>query len=76
MSAIGDFDGLASRPGSDGAIIGPQLLNMRRAIQVTEALGYSDVSAFTRFFSTMSGGLTPAEWKRSMHSRISSYSNG
>ena len=43
--------------------------------EVTEALGYSDVSAFTRFFSTMSGGLPPAEWKRSMHSKTSSYSN-
>jgi AraC-like DNA-binding protein len=32
--------------------------------EVAETLGYSDVSAFTRFFASMSGGLPPAEWRR------------
>jgi AraC-like DNA-binding protein len=32
--------------------------------EVAEALGYSEVSAFTRFFTSISGGVPPAEWRR------------
>jgi AraC-like DNA-binding protein len=28
--------------------------------------GYSEVSAFTRFFTSMSGGVPPAEWRRTL----------
>ncbi len=38
--------------------------------EVSDTLGYSDVSAFTRFFSSMSGGIPPAEWRRSREDEL------
>jgi AraC-like DNA-binding protein len=32
--------------------------------EITRLLGYSEISAFSRFFSNMSGGIPPAEWRR------------
>ena len=32
--------------------------------EITRLLGYSEISAFSRFFATMSGGVPPAEWRR------------
>ena len=31
--------------------------------EVSNILGYSEISAFSRFFATMSGGVPPAEWR-------------
>jgi AraC-like DNA-binding protein len=32
--------------------------------EITRLLGYSEISAFSRFFASMSGGVPPAEWRR------------
>lgn len=38
-------------------------------VDITTVLGYSEISAFSRFFASMSGGLPPAEWRRIEHAK-------
>lgn len=45
--------------------------------EITRLLGYSEISAFSRFFSNMSGGIPPAEWRRQrIPSKLNSQSGG
>ncbi len=42
--------------------------------EVADTLGYSDVSAFSRFFTSLSGGVPPAEWRRAREHEMSELS--